>query len=522
MGTADTIALGVQLVQSNESSALTNLVTVSSNVGADYTEKTVTLTGAALNTSKATWDAARLRILQDYTAQGTADATSRLRVSAVSTTVASEEPQDTFSAYLRSLSPISYWRMSDQSGATKLYDELRANDGTTVTNVTFQRAGLLPAWSTNRAADFNGTSSKLVVPSSTSLQFTTGFTLHAIVTVDSLGEQRIIFEKSGAADDNYGMSILPTGAVQLYIHASGAWPTLTTSAGVINAPGTYQVVGTYNQNSLKIYVNGVEQASLGETRAITTATNQPLNIGAGYNSGWFDGKLDELAVWRSALTMTQIANLYTAYTGSWSTSGPLGTGVLDDFNRADGSVGSSWTNSEGSPLQLASGQLRGAGGWDTAFWNTAQAGPQEAFATIAVDQKYDNEYHYLYLTDSMAAANMNGYAVEFDENYFDLWRLTAGSWTRLSLFSRSFGNVHNSDYFVSGDGIALTIEGTTVVLYRRRAGVWSEMGRVTDQTHRPASMYRGIGFPVGVTYTRYDDFGGGTASLVQGASAFGI
>jgi hypothetical protein len=404
--------------------------------------------------------------------------------------------------------------MSDERGATQLQDELRANAGTTLANVTFQQAGLLPGWSTSKAADFNGSSSKVVVPNAPSLQFTTGFTLHAIVTVDSLGAQRIIVEKSGATDDNYGMSVLSTGAVQVYFHATRAWPTVETAPGVISAPGTYHIVGTYNQTALKVYVNGLERASVGETRTISTATNQPLNIGAGFNSGWFDGKIDELAVWKSALTAGQVAKLYTAYTGGWSATGPLGTGLLDDFNRTDGPVGSTWTTSEGTDLQIASNQLRGAGGWDTAFWNTPLEAPYEAFATIAVDQKYDNEYHYLYLADSMTHASLSGYAIEFDENYFDLFRITAGNWTRLNLFSGSFGGVHDSDYFVSGDGIALTLEGSSVVVYRRRGGVWSEMGRVTDGTHRPVLVYRGIGFPVGVTYTRYDDFGGRAVSIL--------
>jgi hypothetical protein len=79
---ADTIALSVGLVQNDETSLLTDLVSVSTNVGTTYTESTVTLTNPVTSANKTVWDGGKLRIFQDYTLVGCADTTARLRVSA--------------------------------------------------------------------------------------------------------------------------------------------------------------------------------------------------------------------------------------------------------------------------------------------------------------------------------------------------------------------------------------------------------------------------------------------------------
>jgi hypothetical protein len=77
----------VSVVKSDETTTLADLTSVSTNVGATYVESTVTLTKSGGAQSKADWDAARLRIFQDYTISGCADTTTRLRVSAAQVTV---------------------------------------------------------------------------------------------------------------------------------------------------------------------------------------------------------------------------------------------------------------------------------------------------------------------------------------------------------------------------------------------------------------------------------------------------
>lgn len=81
-GTADTIGLFVQVFKSDETTALTNEVTLSTNLGTSYVESSLSATQQGSPT-KTDWDGARVRVRQDYTVQGCADTTTRARVTAV-------------------------------------------------------------------------------------------------------------------------------------------------------------------------------------------------------------------------------------------------------------------------------------------------------------------------------------------------------------------------------------------------------------------------------------------------------
>ena len=84
--TADTVDLYTQLRRSDESTAITNELTVVTTAPTSYTTYHKLMTGTGSHT-KAQWDAARLAIRQDYTQSGTVDTTSRLRVTAVAVSV---------------------------------------------------------------------------------------------------------------------------------------------------------------------------------------------------------------------------------------------------------------------------------------------------------------------------------------------------------------------------------------------------------------------------------------------------
>ncbi len=95
----------------------------------------------------------------------------------------------------------------------------------------------------------------------------------------------------------------------------------TTNAGV-NDGNWHHVVGTYNSqgdasgNTLYIYVDGLQKASNTGNRGIYPFNNYPLFIGArgqGTNaSGYFNGSIDEVGIWNTVLTSTQISEIYNA------------------------------------------------------------------------------------------------------------------------------------------------------------------------------------------------------------------
>lgn len=72
--------------------------------------------------------------------------------------------------------------------------------------------------------------------------------------------------------------------------------------------------GSLANNNVKIYVNGIQEASMNKTGNIRTFPSaSKLNMGRWSNPSnnyrHFNGKLDEVSIWKKALTQTQITDL---------------------------------------------------------------------------------------------------------------------------------------------------------------------------------------------------------------------
>jgi hypothetical protein len=68
-------------------------------------------------------------------------------------------------------------------------------------------------------------------------------------------------------------------------------------------------VGTYDGNTMKLYIDGSQVASASVSKTITTSAD-PLRIGH-YENEWFTGLLDEVRIYSRALSSTEIANAYS-------------------------------------------------------------------------------------------------------------------------------------------------------------------------------------------------------------------
>ncbi|MDN5394877.1 MAG: glycosyl hydrolase family 18 protein [Chryseobacterium sp.] len=78
------------------------------------------------------------------------------------------------------------------------------------------------------------------------------------------------------------------------------------SVTALNANTWYHVAATYDGSAMKIYINGVLDATKSQTGNI--ASNGSFNVGYLYNTSRnFNGKIDEVRVWRRALSQTEIS-----------------------------------------------------------------------------------------------------------------------------------------------------------------------------------------------------------------------
>ncbi len=158
-----------------------------------------------------------------------------------------------------------------------------------------------------KALSFNGTSARVNVNDSNSLDLTTAMTLEAWVnpaSASNVFRTIILKERTGqlvyALYSSTGNGRPDTEAV---IGSSNR-----SVAGTSTLPvGSWSYLSaTYDGSNLRLYLNGTQVSSLAVTGAITTSTGA-LRIGS--NSIWgeyFSGLIDEVRVYNRALMAAQI------------------------------------------------------------------------------------------------------------------------------------------------------------------------------------------------------------------------
>jgi hypothetical protein len=170
----------------------------------------------------------------------------------------------------------------------------------------------------NTSASFDGSDNHMYFSDSASLSPTSAISVEAWVGPDVVptasGSAWQLISKWNTALLYLQGGASPKFAFSLYDSGTSSYgPTVVGTTTV--APGTtYHVVGTYDGANLRIYVNG----ALNGTFARPGTVNDSSFGGALAASGWgtlpspaFDGRLDEVAIYGSALTATRVQAHYT-------------------------------------------------------------------------------------------------------------------------------------------------------------------------------------------------------------------
>jgi hypothetical protein len=185
--------------------------------------------------------------------------------------------------------------------------------GSTVTDASGNgNAGAITGatWTTQgkfgSALSFDGSSSLVVIPGSSSLNVTTGMTLEAWIfpTATQSGWRTIMQREVDAYFLNASTDAGPL--------RPGGGATISGNGLVVTGPTASPVSGwthiamTFDGNTLTLYVNGTPVATRGATGAVQTNTNA-LRIGGNVPYGeFFTGIIDEVRVYNRALTAAEI------------------------------------------------------------------------------------------------------------------------------------------------------------------------------------------------------------------------
>ncbi len=198
--------------------------------------------------------------------------------------------------------PVSYFRLSEVLGTTAV-DERGISNGTYASGYTLGVADAL-ANDGNTAVDFDGTSGRVSVPDAPALQLSTTVSIEAWVRPDTLTGPRWIVNKG----NQYRLHI-QDGTTYFGIRTP-AGTDLNVTTTLVATASWQHVVGTFDGTTMVLYRNGENVGQASFTDTIQTAT-APLFIGAlDDTSGFFDGGIDEVAVYGNALTAARVLTHY--------------------------------------------------------------------------------------------------------------------------------------------------------------------------------------------------------------------
>ena len=202
--------------------------------------------------------------------------------------------------------PVGWWKLDDGGGSSAADSSGTGNNGTLVNN---------PAWISGvlgGGMNFNGTNQRVSIADNNSLDVSNQITIAAWIKPGKKDTQYPIKKARGDSINGYELSLSSSGKIFVRFNqaASGNTYRLDSSTSYPTDGNTWMhVAATYDGATIKLYVNGVLDASM--NTAVTIATNTiPLSLGSDdQNSAPFQGGLDDVRIYGRALSAAEIQSL---------------------------------------------------------------------------------------------------------------------------------------------------------------------------------------------------------------------
>ena len=167
----------------------------------------------------------------------------------------------------------------------------------------------------NNSIEFDGTDDYVNcgnIPAGGSNSYTCSVWVYADNPANAIGWQGIVYHGlSGESQANMGLNLTGYLTGGTGNSNTGNWETHVTSYQMPTAAWVFlTMVIDRNAESISFYANGTFIESFSHS-AVPNSTADPLTIGLGSGGEYFDGKVDEVRIWNSALTETEIRqNMY--------------------------------------------------------------------------------------------------------------------------------------------------------------------------------------------------------------------
>jgi hypothetical protein len=199
---------------------------------------------------------------------------------------------------------VSWWKF-DEGTSTSSADSSDSNTGTL-------SGSTIPTWVTGKvgayALNFNGSTAYVDTGASANLQLSV-FTYAAWVKTSSASDQSIISIGTSGGTEFRVNSDLTMYLIKTNLAAIGLSTGKVTSGTWTHVAVTYDSSGNYS-----FYVNGAAAGSGTSPQTFIWIGNGL--IGRQTSGEYFNGSIDDLRVYDTAMSASQVAALYNSYTSS--------------------------------------------------------------------------------------------------------------------------------------------------------------------------------------------------------------
>lgn len=221
-----------------------------------------------------------------------------------------------YSSEVLARSPYGYWRHGEASGTTAADSSGNARDGTYTNGPTLGTTGLLTGDSDTAVTYASASSQRMNVPDDNGLDGLTTFTIVALIKPTTVtGTPMIVGRDVNSGGRSFHFRL---GSSKLVFTRIPGSTVNATSATTLVANTQYHVAAVYDGTDIRLYIDGALDGTPAACTGSMGTSTTDLQIAhrrsstTGAPVDFYNGVLDEVAVFTTALSASDIAALYAA------------------------------------------------------------------------------------------------------------------------------------------------------------------------------------------------------------------
>ncbi|MEO2014338.1 MAG: M60 family metallopeptidase, partial [Fuerstiella sp.] len=199
--------------------------------------------------------------------------------------------------------PFAWWKFDDGAGSIAIDSSGNNSDGTV--DGAAWAGGVMAG-----GLQFDGVDDRITFGTGPSLSGKTDFTLSARVRTTTTSTGVIIQQRNGGFNGEYQFKVNSNGTLGFFLYGNSAYQYDFASTQTINDGEWHHVAAVRLGTEGLLYIDGVQAASASGT-ARDLAASIGVGIGADIrgDNNHFNGSMDDVRIYGSALTATEIAIL---------------------------------------------------------------------------------------------------------------------------------------------------------------------------------------------------------------------